>query len=166
METTEAKPETEQEPKQGKICGVCGRGGKAMVDVCLCGDIIPPKPIQQEPRYQWFKGMLPDHEKFRFRFRHMDSRVTICFLEFSDGVHREGYKFAGHSLCCPLDNFDKEYGRKAALQRAIDNIPLPAPWCLLSNDRRAIWRCYFETRGKKMRHEKKKGQPVAKGEGS
>lgn len=116
----------------------------------------------KEPQYQWFEGAFDDGGKFRFRFLHekmnQGRRVTTCFLEYclirADGRIVEK-AFAGRSCCCPLDNFNREFGRKSALQEAMDN--QYAMLLCRKAHRRAIWRCYFEMRGKKMRHEKKRG---------
>lgn len=112
-----------------------------------------------EKKYRWFEGVFDDGGKFRFRFRHEGknggSRVTMCFLEHDeDSGELMLYPSSGISCCCPIDNFDRDFGRKKALVDAIENgAYLTNTDC--KDDRRAIWRCYFVTRGITMRHEKK-----------
>lgn len=105
---------------------------------------------KQEPRYQWFEGAFDDGGKFRFRFRHEKVgggfRLTTCFFEHNIGIGK--VLWFGYATCNPRDTFSRTIGREKSLKNVLNNHISEKP------DRRAIWRCYFETRGKKMRHEK------------
>ncbi len=59
------------------------------------------------------------------------SAMTYC--KFDDRI-------MGTALCSTLDNFNRNMGRKIALQRAIKDLP--------KDQRKLIWSAYHEKRGK------------------
>ncbi len=60
-------------------------------------------------------------------------RTTICeIVHFIDGERTVVSR--GRSVCHPLDNFNKEFGRKNSLTRAVARLPRA--------DRMRFWRAY------------------------
>jgi hypothetical protein len=63
------------------------------------------------------------------------SRITECEIVNVDGEEIVEVLGKGTSRCHPMDNFNKEFGRKNALARAISNMSRA--------DRTVIWNAYF-----------------------
>ena len=100
------------------------------------------------------KNMIQINENTAINFRHLtvdnanqsvpvrpsnrpsSTRVTECEIvkvEGSNIVEVLGY---GKSQCHPTDNFNKEFGRKNSLSRALQNLD--------QDFRRQIWTAYFQ----------------------
>ncbi len=83
------------------------------------------------------KNLAIDFRHSRFDHNHdlgfNQPRTTTCeIVHYTDGS--KSVVASGKSFCHPLDNFNKEFGRKTALSRAIANLPRA--------DRMRIWSAY------------------------
>ena len=76
-------------------------------------------------------------QAINFQRKQIDNhRITICQLITVDGDNEIVFA-QGESSCHPKDNFNKETGRKVALQKALAKTPFD------KNQRRQVWNNYF-----------------------
>lgn len=69
-------------------------------------------------------------------------RTTICNIESEieiEGVLAKMPEGFGLAVCSPMDNFEKDKGRKVALTEALKGRP--------KEERRAFWEAYFSAQG-------------------
>ena len=79
-----------------------------------------------------------DHVRGNDALFYLGHEGTYC--EISDRLGITVSK--GHTELCPSDNYDKNFGRKLSLARALKNGGFSTP------ERTLFWEAYFKARGK------------------
>ncbi|MGW8177819.1 MAG: hypothetical protein ACWGQW_03380 [bacterium] len=92
-------------------------------------------------------------------FKNNEFRVTDCVVYRLEEGERDQASLTGMAFCSPVDNFDRDRGRKLALARALRGLPKRA--------RKPVWDAYLAERraierARALRWLATKGQVVAK----